>query len=246
VNKDTAFHGNSALEAFKMENLCHRTGNQMPVDDFEGTTFVAFTDISGFKEMMKTEERAVQALNRFYQTGYGILRRNDAVNGFFISDSGVLFVRDSILSEIEQLTSLLTIIQNINRSLLQFDIMLTTSIAYGEFNYHQRSEFLGIEKNPIYGEAYLSAFLDNESGRPKLQPGQCRIINSNLDRLQNYIDSNFHVDLHILSKLIKSRNHYYFYWMVEHQDQIDNFQQRYRDTYQLKYRGMLHALKEFL
>ena len=36
----------------------------MPIPDFYGDTFVAFTDISGFKEMMKHEEKAINALTR--------------------------------------------------------------------------------------------------------------------------------------------------------------------------------------
>ena len=62
----------------------------------------------------------------------------------------------------------------------EHDFMLTTSIAYGKFRYQERIEFEGIEKNPIYGNAYISAFLDNENGKPKIQPGQCRIIKENL------------------------------------------------------------------
>ena len=34
----------------------------MPVSNFDGRTFVAFTDVSGFKEMMKDDQRAIRAL----------------------------------------------------------------------------------------------------------------------------------------------------------------------------------------
>lgn len=121
----------------------------------------------------------------------------------------------------------------INRELLKADIMLTTSIAFGPFSYHQRIEFEGIEKNPIFGNAYVTAFLDNEKGKPRIQPGQCRVLVNELD------DNFFGFD----RRLRKSKNHFYYYWMVDNCDQIDDFERQYNDSYQMKYKGMLSALK---
>ena len=111
--------------------------------------------------------------------------------------------------------------------------MLTTSIAFGRFSYHQRLEFPGIEKNPIYGHAYVTAYLDNETGKPKLQPGECRIVKKGLP--DGCLASN--------PRIAELRGNAYFYWMVNSQDEIEDFQRRYSDAYQLKYRGMLDALK---
>ncbi len=213
----------------------------MPVEDFSGNTFVAFMDISGFKEMMKKEEYAIRALGNLNQTGYDVLRSNNKVNGFFVSDSGILFVRDdnTITSK---LIALLEVIKKMNKKLLRHNIMLTTSISYGKFDYHQRIEFPGIEKNPIYGNAYVSAFLDNELGVPKIQPGQCRIIIKNLE---NQNDFNYDtVNSHFGSRLKRKNKYYYFYWMVNNHLNIDNFEKEYNDTYKLKYQGMLSVLKK--
>ena len=50
----------------------------MPINNFDGETYVAYIDISGFKELMQDEERALRALDRLYQTGYDIIRdQND-------------------------------------------------------------------------------------------------------------------------------------------------------------------------
>jgi hypothetical protein len=205
----------------------------MPVQDFNGDTFVAFTDISGFKEMMNNKKQAVRALDRLNQAGFNVLRQNNDINGFFISDCGILFVRNINRSREEQLASLLEVVENINRRLLNDNIMLTTSIAYGLFSYHQRIEFQGIEKNPIYGNAYVAAFLDNENGKPKIQPGQCRILEN----------ENYHFDFPLPGRLKKKGNHHYFYWMVDHENEINQFETDYKDTYKLKYQGMLSALK---
>jgi len=204
----------------------------MPINDFSGDTFVAFLDISGFKEMMKNATKAIEALNCLNQTGYDVLGTNNNINGFFISDCGILFVNGNNGGD-DQLLELLNVIEQINRNLINNDIMLTTSIAYGDFSYHQRKEYTGINKIPIYGNAYVNAFLDNEAAKPKIKPGQCRIIKNNFPDINL---SNF-------NRLIKKRNYYYFYWMVENSNEINEFETIYNDSYNLKYSGMLQALK---
>ena len=205
----------------------------MPVQNFHGDTFVAFIDISGFKEMMKNKKQAVRALDRLNQAGFNVLQQNNDINGFFISDCGILFVRSINREREEQLVSLLQVIENINRRLLTDNIMLTTSIAYGSVSYHQRIEFEGIEKNPIYGNAYVAAFIDNENGKPKIQPGQCRILEN----------ENYQFNFPSIDRLKKKGDHYYFYWMVNHENEINQFETDYKDTYKLKYQGLLSALK---
>ena len=133
-----------------------------------------------------------------------------------------------------QLRSRLTVIEELNRQLLEQDIMLTTSIAYGRFSYHQRFEFEGIEKNLVYGNAYISAFLDNESHQPRIQSGECRIVKH---ELENNLIRN-------IDRLCDRGKHPYFYWMVANQAEVDLFTERYADAYQQKHRGMLEAIKD--
>ena len=125
------------------------------------------------------------------------------------------------------------------------DFMLTTSIAYGKFRYQERIEFEGIEKNPIYGNAYVSAFLDNENGKPKIQPGQCRIVEENLPSdITRSIEQSQNNDIFRMIRRREGDNkHYYYYWMVNDSHEIERFEQNYKDAYTLKYAGMLEALK---
>lgn len=223
----------------------------MPIEEFNGDTFVAFLDISGFKELMRNKDKALKALNRLYQQGYEILSHQDnvcKVEGIFISDSGVLFVRR--IDQTEQSTSnclklILKIIKRINEKMIEYDFMLTTSIAYGNFSYQNRIEFEGIEKNAIYGNAYISAFLDNENGRPKIQPGQCRIVKKNLPcDLAEDIDRRQNDEIFRMIKTQDNNNkHYYFYWMRNNPAEIESFEQEYNDAFNLKYSRMLKALK---
>jgi hypothetical protein len=214
----------------------------MPLEPFNGTTFVAFTDISGFKDMMGDERRAVRALDRFYQAGYDALHRQHGVprvDGLFVSDSGILFVRGTEHEPAARLRTLLEAVEAINRAVLSSEVMLTTSIAHGAFSYHDRLEFLGIEKNPIYGNAYVAALLDNERGKPKIQPGECRIILQQPGQVEDALRA---LDCPRLRRASGAK-HAYFFWMVSQGNQIVEFERLYRDAYSLKYKGMLEALR---
>ena len=229
----------------------------MAIEDFEGDTFVVFIDISGFKDLMKRND-AWQALDKFYQYGYEILNANNQqddslrVDGIFISDCGILFVRDCLDNLKDCLKTLLCLIRDINIQMLQHDYTLTTSIAYGPFQYQSRLEFKGMEKNLMYGNAYLDAYLDNERDKPRIQPGQCRIVKRNLpDEIRYMIDypsisqENMNDDnIFSMIKPVRFDNaHYYFYWMREHPEQIEEFEEAYNDAYNLKYTGYVKALK---
>src|SRR5699024_10815328 len=110
------------------------------------------------------EVEALKALDKFYSSSYQILNNQNQnfnkIESLLVSDSGVFFVRPNGCNDIELLNSLLLAIKELNRILINQNIMLTTSIAYGKFTYREKIEFLGIEKNQIYGNAYVKAFLD--------------------------------------------------------------------------------------
>jgi len=217
----------------------------MPTRNFNNDTFVAFLDISGFKHLMKDEIKAWKAIDRLYQYGYDVIQEsNGQVEGLFVSDSGILFLRDC-QNKVKGLKNLLKVIKDMNEQMLKNDFMLTTSIAYGHFRYEKRIEFEGIEKNPIYCNAYISAFLDNENGTPKIQPGQCRIVKENLP--ENIVENLNGQQNDEIFRMIRKRDgdkkHYYYYWMRDDSDEINSFEQEYKDAFNLKYAGILKALK---
>lgn len=225
----------------------------MPINHFEGNTFVAFMDISGFKGLMKDKDKkkAWRALDRLYSSGFDVINSPGRhVEGIFVSDCGILFVRNCE-DKIAGLKSLLDAIKTINESMLdkeksENNFMLITSIAYGGFKYQNRIVIEGIEKNAFCGKAYVDAFIDTEEGKPKIQPGQCRILKEKLPpEIMNELDRDLQNDDSL--KLVKTRksdkNHYYFYWMLENSSQIDNFEKQYIESYDLTYKGMIKALK---
>ena len=72
----------------------------MAVNNFSGETFLAYLDISGFKEHMK-DGRAIDAMDQFYQAGCHNRVLFQDVEVFFISDCGILFVRENHTSNVK-------------------------------------------------------------------------------------------------------------------------------------------------
>jgi hypothetical protein len=214
----------------------------VPLSNFDGETFVAYLDISGFKELMK-RKNAWKALDVFYSSGYNSLQLNPSVEGFFVSDCGVLFVRSNA-SLLDKFSTLLKVIREINLKMTTEGFMLKSSIAYGRFTYRNRIEFSGIEKNPIYGNAYMSAVIDNEDTKPKIEPTQCRIVKANFPLTLDQLRVNNSITELICERKNDSK-HYYFYWMVNEPSIINDFEKLFHDAYQLKYAGMLNAAKTF-
>ncbi len=222
----------------------------MPIDNYDADTFVAFLDISGFKDLMQRNE-GWEALDIFYREGYhSILHQlqiqNNKVEGIFISDCGVLFVRniDANNDYSSQLNVLLRTIKTINISMLANNYMLTASIAYGHFKYQNRLNLDGMDKNALYGNAYLSAFLDNEIGIPRIQPGQCRIVERGLPNdIKELIHSSEVEPFSLIKSRMRDNKHFYYYWMAEDENGIDTFEQSYLNSYKLKFGGMIEALR---
>ncbi|KKL73640.1 hypothetical protein LCGC14_2072880 [marine sediment metagenome] len=224
---------------------------------YNGSTLVAFTDISGFKKMMRKDSNvAYQKMRAFYNIGYTSLfghhQLKPYVEGLFFSDCGILFVRDGTPQN--QINNLLNIIKQINREILKERIMLTTSIAYGEFSFANLKVHNNIQKTPIYGRGYLNAYLNAEVWSPKMEPGQCRIT---LKELPNEYKKHFENNefcirrgsLKLQTISSKYDNDYlYYYWMLDKSSGIKNFEERYTESYKYikrcKYLEMLKVLQD--
>lgn len=220
------------------------------MDDFKGETFVAFLDISGFKKLMKDDKRALEAIDTFYSAGYEILDSNNRTNGnnkkiggVFVSDSEILFYKENLKeSSIDEkksaLCSLLDSIKYINRKMCDKSFTLTTSIAYGCFKFQDRIETSYIRKNAVYGNAYVTSVLDQENGTPKIQPGQCRIVTEKIDGVLN--------NLEFLRPGSSNDKHYYYYWMVDRVEDINEFEEDYKDYDDLAHKEVLRVLKKHM
>ncbi len=130
------------------------------MNNFDGQTWVAFSDLSGLKAMyIKDVDQAAAALDKFYNTTYSLQENDELINSIVVSDCAVFWIdRQDCL---DCLATLLRRLQEFHQQLLP-DYLLRTTIAYGHFKYEQRLEIPRIRKNMIVGRAYLDAYANND------------------------------------------------------------------------------------
>jgi hypothetical protein len=199
----------------------------MPIDNFFGDTFVAFLDICGFKKMVSDSEngKAASALNEFFGAVYKEATKSVGIYCVAVSDCAIAFVGKRQLegptaacvdscstdNDLARLNSMLEFVRHVSESMIDQDVAISGSIAYGSLQFMKRYEGERTVKALFLGRAYLEAYNDFENGRPKLKPGQIRIVKS--QKTKELVDSptSFGREL----SLVKSGPRgYYFYWML--------------------------------
>jgi hypothetical protein len=173
------------------------------------------------------------------------LREDNTIEGLFVSDCGILFENSNNYNTInksntKRFNQILLAIQKINKRMCKAGFMLFSIIAYGEFQYHEKLEFPGIGKNPIYGNAYITAYCDVENGKPKMRSGECRIVKENFPSDIDLAASEFE-----LLKAKKKKKHYYYYWALQNASQMDEFDRQYNNGYSKMFDHYLQVLKHF-
>jgi hypothetical protein len=223
-----------------------------PMPEYEGNTYVGYLDISGFKQMMSdNREKAEHVLDGFYSTIYDNIydansddSKLDKFNAVVVSDCAVLFLsrQDSAgtndVDKIEGLSIILEIIRNMNRKFIDhcYPFMTTCPISYGYFHYENRREIDYIRKNCLRGQAYIDAFSDSESNEPRMQPSECRILK---ESLKIALPDN------PLFSLLKSKDkHYYFYWMLQDEQNVDSYEFSYKKTKEKMYDNLVRLLQD--
>lgn len=229
------------------------------LNPFHGKTYVAFIDISGFKQYID-ENRAEEVIGSFYQYGADKIYKNnnesdnEQIGGIFISDCGILFVKSRPIT-VSSFRAILKVIKNINIKMISKCHLTTCSIAYGDFNYQPRVSSEDYRKNALHGKGYVNAFTDNEYGVPKIKPGNCRILVSGLPfstqrtegtAVHSYIP-NFDTLFYDLP-LIKSRDekYLYYYWMLDDPNKIEEYDEIYKEIEDVKYKRLKEMIKNYV
>lgn len=214
----------------------------MPISNFSGDTYVAFSDMNGFKEMMRDHQNAAKALNKFYSTVYELKTKSEysRIQTLAISDCAISFVSNPNSNNTTDLQLMLKFLKKLHTEMLNADYLITSSIAYGKFSYKERIELQGLEKNMLYGNAYLVAYLNNGKS-PK---GSIVIICEENEKSNVLHTSGQYREF--LKDIRRGIKGLLFYWAVPAGDNIDNFEKAYQDTYNLKYKGMLSVYKDYL
>ena len=211
----------------------------MPLNNFSGETYVAFSDLNGFKEMMRNHERAAKALDTLYKSVYELKTKHEysKIQTLAISDCAISFINN--LNSRTELPLILRFLKELHGNMIRADYLITSSVAYGQFSYHERIELTGLEKNMLYGDAYLKAYLNNE----KCHEGSIAIICEDNDK-ENILQYSGEYK-EFMRNNRRSVGGLQFYWAVSSHDEITDFETAYHDTYSLKYKGMISVYKQY-
>lgn len=132
--------------------------------------YVAFLDILGFKNKIRGLQpgKAKDFIFDFSGTIFNIFMKensNNKINGYIVSDSVILYSSDDSKDSLEALIKLTGEI--CKNEFIDNNILMRGAIAKGEFDKVPAEERLDLEKGLIVGEAYIKAYLVEDSGSVK-------------------------------------------------------------------------------
>ena len=135
-------------------------------ENFNSKTYVAFSDLCGFKQMMnENRKKAVKALDCLYESVYDIqnakaILLRTHVDAIAVSDCVVSWATD------EQLDTIVAFLGWFHSRMIKKGFLLRTTIAYDAFRYQRRLQLRNLQKAYIEGGAYISAYLGNDNAEP--------------------------------------------------------------------------------
>jgi hypothetical protein len=136
--------------------------------DFDGETWVAFSDLCGTRAMYRTNpKKAAEALDEFYNAVYAVQRAQGEVSALAVSDCAVFWVHgvDRGGRTRQMLAGLLERLKRLHRQMVDGRYLVRTTVAYGHFRYQRRLEIPRLRKDMIVGGAYLDAYAANDRVR---------------------------------------------------------------------------------
>lgn len=211
---------------------------KMPIRSFTGKTYVSFSDLNGFKELMHNQKEAANALDKFYKSVYklkGQIKYSD-LRTIAISDCAITFIA---VEGKDNLPLLLDFLKDLHIMMIESEYLITTTIAYGQFSYQQRIEITGLGKDMLYGDAYLKAYLNNN----KAPEGSIVIVCEQAEK-DDILQASQRYK-HLIKDIQKRISGLRFYWPVKSPDEILSFEEEYHNTYNLKYKGMISVYQKY-
>ncbi len=204
----------------------------IPIENFEGTTWIAYMDISGFKKFMQ-ENKGLNVLNKFMDDAYQELGTTEIFDGIFFSDSGVVFYPQRISKNNDRvifrvLNELLKFIKRLNTRYMTpsskwEDVSFLTKccVAFGDFKFQNKEENNHILKGPVYGRGYVKAYLSIEKNIPHgMEIGEVRILYYNLKRAfySKFKENTEYDEFNHLYQF--SKDHTYYSWTLRENPNI--------------------------
>ena len=184
--------------------------------------YVAFLDILGFKNTLDKldHNKAQYFIKDFSNVIYKVFQYFEhntkfGINGFVVSDSLVLYSKDTSK---ESLVDLIKVIEMICRNeFIDNGILIRGGLAKGYFDKIKATELLMLEKTLIVGESYVKAY--------KLE-GSAKVIGIILsnDVYQDILNFNIRIDKGIIqnqtikSKIITQKNKNQEFYLLKYID----------------------------
>lgn len=170
--------------------------------------YVAFLDILGFKNMLKTHKHihAARLIANFSSTAFAAWEKAHVqnLNGYIVSDSFIIYSNNASLMSLQELLDLINEI--CKREFKEHSLLIRGAIAKGEFDHLEAREISTLRKGLIVGQAYIDAYTMEESVK------SIGIILSNsvyedVCNLDNY-------ELHCFEEKIESQTKYLFRYLT--------------------------------
>ncbi len=230
----------------------------MSLRPFNGETWVAFLDVSGFKQKMKNSlSEAGQLLDKFYNVVYQetseineSYRNNSPINSLIVSDCAIIYIdnREDNMDptgerKVTNLKKMLMLIRNINLRLIETHngsrVMTTCTVDYGEFTYINKKTNEYTAKSYFYGPTYLNVYFENE--KLSKTPGFCRILTKNFILT---IPQRHELPFKLLSSNENS-DYYDYYWMLSDFNQREEFNTEYKNLTQSVFDNLGTLIHDF-
>lgn len=203
------------------------------MDDFDGAAFVAFADLCGFKELMRKQRKACDALNRLYNKAYALGQEHPRVSALAVSDCVVAWVADND----NGLDTLLTYLKALHAPMLDGGYLVRTTIARGRFQYQQRINLQNLEKEMMFGGAYLTAFRKND----KAEHGRIVIVGGDPPGDPTAWAPQHSDFIHRVRE--DDRADWEFFWSVRQADEIERLRRARRDSYQARFAHLVQTYR---
>jgi len=139
---------------------------QLKPCEFDGETYVAYSDLSGFKRMQEADrDRAAQALERLCQFTREILDNRKRllkvnVTAIGISDCIISWASD------RKLGSLISFLRQLHSQMIRRGYLICTTIAYGDFCCRESPPLANCHTTHLAGRAYTLAYSENGNFEP--------------------------------------------------------------------------------
>jgi len=192
---------------------------------FDGDTYVAYCDLSGFKQMQdRDRKKAAQALEQLFQFTRKILDNRDRllkteVDAIGISDCIISWARD------RKLDTLVSFLRQLHSQMIRKRYLLRTTIAYGDFWCHGSPGLSNLQVTCIAGKAYTSAYLANVD----FEPGMIVLLKTS--RLPRPTGWRWH--------LTKRTGNCEYFWSARQKRDIQRIEQERTKARNIKYRRLI-------